>query len=58
MHSYSLARICVTVAGVVGHSIVLDIPEAPPAGTQALSGSFQGFSMEMASFPDIAGNLK
>jgi hypothetical protein len=58
MHSYSLAGLRITVAGVVGHSIVLDIPEAPPAGTQSLSGSFQGFSMEMASFPDIAGNLK
>jgi hypothetical protein len=58
MYFYTLAKICVTIAGVVGHSVVLNIPEVPPSGTQVLSGSFQGFSMEMASFPDIAGNLK
>jgi hypothetical protein len=37
--------------------IQLNVPTTPPAGTQMISGSFQGYSMEMASFASIAGNM-
>ncbi|KAH7383955.1 hypothetical protein BKA66DRAFT_549380 [Pyrenochaeta sp. MPI-SDFR-AT-0127] len=37
--------------------VKLTIPDAPPSGTQTLDGSFQGYSMEMASFVNIAGNI-
>jgi hypothetical protein len=37
--------------------VQLSVPKSPPFGTQILSGSFQGYSMEMASFPSIAGNV-
>ncbi|KAL6707248.1 hypothetical protein ACN47E_004236 [Coniothyrium glycines] len=35
----------------------LAVPNAPPAGTLVLDGSYQGYSMEVASFADIAGNI-
>lgn len=40
-----------------GHAIQLNVPNAPPAGTNTLTGSFQGYSMEIASFAHIAGNI-
>ncbi|KAH4605407.1 hypothetical protein HBI70_057420 [Parastagonospora nodorum] len=46
-----------TAAATTSNVIQLEIPDSPPAGTQSLSGSFQGYSMEMASFPSMAGNL-
>ena len=58
MYLCALVTLCFTVPSVVGDRVVLDIPDRPPSGTQVLSGAFQGFSMEMASFPDIAGDLK
>ena len=44
-------------AAATNNVIRLEIPDSPPPGTQSLSGSFQGYSMEMASFPSMAGNL-
>jgi hypothetical protein len=44
-------------AAAVNDAIQLNVPKSPPAGTQTLSSSFQGYSMEMASFPSIAGNV-
>ncbi|KAF2686058.1 glycoside hydrolase family 79 protein [Lentithecium fluviatile CBS 122367] len=38
-------------------AVKLVIPNAPPAGTQTLDGAFERYSMEMASFVDLAGNL-
>ena len=58
MHSYTLITIWLTSVSVLGQRVVLDIPELPPSGTHVLSGPFQGFSMEMASFADMAGDLE
>jgi hypothetical protein len=57
MGLYTLSTICLTVVGTAAQMVKLTIPDSPPAGTQALSGSFQGYSMEVASFADMAGNL-
>lgn len=38
-------------------TVQLHVPKEPPVGTNTLSDSFQGYSMEFASYPDIAGNL-
>jgi hypothetical protein len=43
--------------GSNGQVIQVNVPDIPPAGTNTLTGSFQGYSMEVASFADIAGNL-
>lgn len=40
-----------------GETVKLTAPSAPASGVQVLDGAFQGFSMELASFPDYAGNL-
>ena len=37
-------------------TIQLTIPDTPPSGVQTLDGSYQGYSMELASFANIAGN--
>jgi hypothetical protein len=57
MGLYTLSTLCLTAVVAVSHTVKLVVPDAPAAGTQVLSGSFQGYSMEMASFPSIAGNL-
>lgn len=53
----ALAVLLSSATGSNGQSIQVDIPDTPPAGTNTLSGSFQGYSMEVASFANIAGNL-
>jgi hypothetical protein len=58
MIPYTLSTLCLVVVGVIGHSVELTIPDIPAIDTQVLSGSFQGYSIEAASFVDIAGNLK
>ena len=57
MGLYALSTLCLAVVSTAAQTVQLNIPDAPPAGTQTLSGSFQGYSMEVASFADIAGNL-
>lgn len=60
IHPYAIcaaAALLHTAAATTNNVIQLEIPDSPPAGTQSLSGSFQGYSMEMASFPSMAGNL-
>lgn len=56
----TLKTLLLLTFGVVSASaetIKLTIPDAPPVGTQTLDGSYQGYSMEVASFADIAGDL-
>lgn len=57
MGTYSLSVFSFVAATTATHMVQLDIPSLPPAGTQTLSGSFQGYSMEVASFGDMAGNI-
>jgi hypothetical protein len=57
MGIYTLCTLCFTAVSTAAQTVQLTIPDAPPAGTQILSGSFQGYSMEVASFVDMAGNL-
>jgi hypothetical protein len=57
MGLYALFILCLAAVGTAAQVMKLTIPDAPPAGTQTLSGSFQGYSMEVASFADMAGNL-
>lgn len=57
MGLHTLSTLCLAAVGAVGQTVKLAVPDAPAAGTQVLSGSFQGYSMEMASFPNMAGNL-
>lgn len=57
MDLLALITLCLAATSTAARTIVLSIPNAPPPGTQTLSGSFQGYSMEVASFPDLAGNL-
>ena len=57
MGLYTLSILCLTAVGTAAQVVKLTIPDAPPAGTQILSGSFQGYSMEVASFADMAGNM-
>jgi hypothetical protein len=56
LHAFS--ALCLIAVGAAAQTVHLDVPDAPPAGTQTLTGSFQGYSMEVASFADMAGNLK
>jgi hypothetical protein len=42
---------------VVGETVKLATPSAPSSGVKVLDAAFQGFSMELASFQDYAGNL-
>jgi hypothetical protein len=57
-HSASAVAVLLLIATTsTGEVMQLNVPNSPPSGTQTLNGSFQGYSMEMASFPDIAGNL-
>ncbi|KAH7395046.1 hypothetical protein DE146DRAFT_658953 [Phaeosphaeria sp. MPI-PUGE-AT-0046c] len=44
------------VGGVLGDTVQLNVPNSPPPGSPILSGGFQGYSMEMASFASMAGN--
>jgi hypothetical protein len=53
----SLVLACAVLTTTATEVVQLNVPGEPPAGTSTLSGSFQGYSMEMASFPDMAGNL-
>jgi hypothetical protein len=53
----ALAVLLLTATTALGDTVQLNVPKSPPTGTQTLSGSFQGYSMEMASFASIAGNL-
>ncbi|KAF2993348.1 hypothetical protein E8E13_000650 [Curvularia kusanoi] len=53
----ALITLSFAVIGAAAQTLLLNIPDAPPPGTQTLSGSFQGYSMEIASFADLAGNL-
>lgn len=46
-----------TIGGVLSETVQLNVPTSPPPGTQIISGGFQGYSMEMASFASMAGNL-
>ncbi|KAF3038301.1 hypothetical protein E8E12_004839 [Didymella heteroderae] len=57
MGIYTLSALCSLAISTAAQTVQLSIPDAPPAGTQTLSGSFQGYSMEVASFADMAGNL-
>jgi hypothetical protein len=57
MGIYTLSVSCFVAVTTATQMVQLDIPNSPPAGTQTLSGSFQGYSMEVASFADMAGNL-
>jgi hypothetical protein len=58
LHSTSAAAMLIFAsAAAANDAIQLNVPKSPPTGTQTLSGSFQGYSMEMASFPSIAGNI-
>jgi len=57
MGLYMLSTLCIAAVGTAAQTVQLSIPDAPPAGTQTLSGSFQGYSMEIASFADMAGNI-
>jgi hypothetical protein len=52
-----LTTLLFTAISAAAQTVLLNIPDAPPPGTQTLSGSFQGYSMEVASFADMAGNL-
>jgi hypothetical protein len=52
-----LTTLLFTAISASAQTVQLNIPDAPPPGTQTLSGSFQGYSMEVASFADMAGNL-
>jgi hypothetical protein len=56
MGPYTICILCLAAVGV-GQTMKLAVPDGPAPGTQVLSGSFQGYSMEMASFPNMAGNL-
>lgn len=56
-HVYALIAWSLLVLGAVD-VVNLNIPQAPPAGTQVLGGSFQGYSLETASFLDYAGNSR
>lgn len=57
MTKIALPLFALAATGVAADSVKLTVPDAPPAGTLTLDGSFQGYSMEVASFADIAGNL-
>lgn len=57
MGFYSFTTLSLAAVSAAAQTMQLKIPDAPPAGTQTLSGSFQGYSMEVASFADLAGNL-
>lgn len=57
MGLYTLSTLCIAAVGTAAQTVQLSIPNAPPPGTQTLSGSFQGYSMEVASYADMAGNL-
>ena len=57
MGLYTISALCLAAVSSAAQTVQLNIPDAPPAGTQTLSGSFQGYSMEVASFANIAGNL-
>ena len=57
MWLYYLSILYFAVVPAAAQTVRLTIPDAPPEGTQTLSGSFQGYSMEVASFADMAGNL-
>lgn len=57
MVPYALCTLCFMAVGAAGQSVKLTIPDVPVAGTPIISGSFQGYSMEVASFADMAGNL-
>jgi hypothetical protein len=57
MGIYTLSVFCFAAVSTATQTVQLNIPDAPPTGTQTLSGSFQGYSMEVASFADMAGNL-
>jgi hypothetical protein len=52
-----MAMACAVAPGAAGEVVRLQVPNRPPVGTNILTGSFQGYSMEFASFPTIAGNL-
>ena len=39
-------------------TVRLSVPAAPAPGTIVLDGAYQGYSMELASFRDYAGNLR
>jgi hypothetical protein len=51
------ACVFLTAASATNEAIQLNVPDAPAPGSNTLVGSFQGFSMEMADFDKIAGNL-
>jgi hypothetical protein len=57
MKSAVAILLCLTYRAV-GETIELNVPATPPNGVQILDAAFQGYSMELASFPDIAGNLR
>ncbi|KAJ8117474.1 hypothetical protein OPT61_g1336 [Boeremia exigua] len=54
---YALSALYLAILSTAAPTVQLSIPDVPPSGTQTLSGSFQGYSMEVASFADMAGNL-
>jgi hypothetical protein len=54
---YTAVASLLTTATAAHDVIQLQVPKPIPAGAQILAGSFQGYSMEMASFPSIAGNI-
>ncbi|KAF9731225.1 hypothetical protein PMIN03_005546 [Paraphaeosphaeria minitans] len=53
---FSVAIACAFAPSAAGEVVQLQVPNRPPAGTHVLTGSFQGYSIEFASFPAIAGN--
>jgi hypothetical protein len=58
---WSIALLCVVASpSVANEHINLNIPAKPPTGTQILKNdgkAYQGYSMEFASYPFMAGNL-
>jgi hypothetical protein len=55
--THAAACIFLSAASATNDAIQLNIPSAPAPGSNTLVGNFQGFSMEMADFDKIAGNL-
>jgi hypothetical protein len=52
-----MAIACAVAPRAAGEVVRLQVPNRPPVETNVLTGSFQGYSMEFASFPSIAGNF-
>lgn len=58
MYSSVSLLLALATIGIATEEVKLQVPDVPPIGTLTLDGSFQGYSMELASYPDIAGNKR